>query len=106
MSPVPPIIGSARQRIQPIWIDDVAAYFAEGVDSAEAANRTFELGGPDGVSWNEFWVRLKRALGLRRLSVHVPPRLMRAIALLTELLPGNIPHTGALLTMREHGANV
>jgi uncharacterized protein YbjT (DUF2867 family) len=106
MSPVTPIIGSGRQRIQPIWIDDVAAYFAEGIDTAEAANRTFELGGPDAVSWNEFWVRLKRALGLRRPSVHVPTRLMRANALLTERLPGNIPLTRDLLTMLEHGDNV
>ena len=58
-----PIIGSGKQRIQPIWVDDVAAYFAQGVDKTEAANRIFELGGPDAVSWNEFWERLKRALG-------------------------------------------
>ena len=106
VSPVTPIIGSGRQRIQPIWIDDVAAYFAEGVDKAEAANSTFDLGGPDAVSWNEFWERLKRTLGLRRPSVHVPTRLMRANALLTERLPGNIPLTRDLLTMLEHGDNV
>jgi uncharacterized protein YbjT (DUF2867 family) len=106
LSPVTPIIGSGRQRIQPIWIDDVAAYFAEGVELGDAANRTFELGGPDVVTWNEFWQRLKRALGLRRPSVHVPIALMRANALLTERLPGNIPLTRDLLTMLEHGDNV
>lgn len=106
LTPVTPIIGSGRQRIQPIWIEDVAAYFARAVDRAEAANRTFELGGPDVVSWNEFWERLKQALGLRRPSVHVPTRLMRANALLTERLPGNIPLTRDLLTMLEHGDNV
>ena len=106
LSPVTPIIGSGRQRIQPIWIDDVAAYFAKAVDGTDLANRTFELGGPDVVSWNEFWERLKRALGLRRPSLHVPTRLMRANALLTERLPGNIPLTRDLLTMLEHGDNV
>jgi uncharacterized protein YbjT (DUF2867 family) len=106
LAPVTPIIGSGRQRIQPIWIEDVAAYFAAGGDQVEAANRTFELGGPDVVSWNEFWARLKRALGLRRPSVHVPTRLMRANALVTERLPGNIPLTRDLLTMLEHGDNV
>ncbi|MDX6506024.1 MAG: hypothetical protein QOG06_668 [Gaiellaceae bacterium] len=106
LAPVTPIIGSGRQRIQPIWIENVAAYFAQGVDRAEAANRTFELGGPDVVSWNEFWERLKKALGQRRPSVHVPTSLMRANALLTERLPGNIPLTRDLLTMLEHGDNV
>jgi uncharacterized protein YbjT (DUF2867 family) len=106
LSPVTPIIGSGKQRIQPIWVDDVAGYFSHGVDKAEVANRTFELGGPDAVSWNEFWARLKRALGQRRPSLHVPMALMRANALVTERLPGNIPLTRDLLTMLEHGDNV
>ena len=41
----------------------MAAYFAAAVEKPEAANRTFELGGPDVVTWNEFWSRLKQALG-------------------------------------------
>ena len=106
VAPVTPIIGSGRQRIQPIWVDDVAAYFAAGVDKPEAANRTFELGCPDAVTWNEFWHRLKRALGQRRPSVHVPMQLMRLNALVTERLPGNIPLTRDLLTMLEHSDNV
>jgi NADH dehydrogenase len=106
VAPVTPIIGSGTQRIQPIWIDDVATYFAAGVDKPEAANRIFELGGPDAVSWNEFWQRLKRELGQRRPSVHVPMGLMRLNALVTERLPGNIPLTRDLLTMLEHGDNV
>jgi NADH dehydrogenase len=62
LSPVTPIVGSGTQRIQPIWVEDVAAYFAAAVDEPAAANRTFELGGPDVVTWNEFWDELKRAL--------------------------------------------
>ena len=106
LTPVTPIIGSGQQRIQPIWIDDVAAYFAAGVDKPEAANRIFELGGPDAVSWNEFWQRLKSVLGQRRPSIHVPTRVMRVNALLTERLPGNVPLTRDLLKMLEHGDNV
>jgi len=106
VAPVTPITGSGKQRIQPIWIEDVAAYFAQSVDKPEAANGTFELGGPDAVTWNEFWARLKRVLGQRRPTVHVPMALMRANALVTERLPGNIPLTRDLLTMLEHGDNV
>ena len=62
LSPVTPIIGSGEQRIQPIWIDDVAAYFEASVDKPEAAGRTFELGGPDIVTWNELWDLLKKTL--------------------------------------------
>lgn len=106
LAPVTPIVGTGTQRIQPIWADDVGAYFAEAIDKPEAANRTFELGGPDAVTWDELWARLKRVLGIRRPSVHVPVGLMKVNALVTERLPGNIPLTRDLLKMLEHGDNV
>jgi len=106
LTPVTPIIGSGEQQIQPIWADDVAAYFERAVDLDSATNRMFELGGPDVVSWNEFWQRLKRILGMRRPSAHVPVGLMKMNALVTERLPGNIPLTRDLLKMLEHGDNV
>ena len=106
LAPVTPIIGSGRQRIQPIWADDVGVYFSRAVDLDGVTGRIFELGGPDAVSWNEFWQRLKRARRMRRPSVHVPVPLMRLNALLTERLPGDIPLTNDLLTMLEHGDNV
>jgi uncharacterized protein YbjT (DUF2867 family) len=106
LTPVTPITGPGTQRIQPIWVDDVAAYFEAAIDTPEAANRLFELGGPDAVTWNEFWARLKRVLGMRRPSVHVPLWFMRANAVVTERLPGNIPLTRDLLKMLEAGDNV
>ncbi len=104
-TPVTPIIGSGRQRLQPIWVEDLAEYYARAITEPAAANRTFELGGPDAVSWNEFWERLKRVLGVRRPSVHVPFGAMRVQAMLTERLPG-APVTRDQLTMLELGDNV
>jgi uncharacterized protein YbjT (DUF2867 family) len=106
LTPVTPVIGSGRQRIQPIWADDMGAYFARAVTEQAATNRTFEIGGPEAISWNEFWDRLKQARGIRRPSVHVPVGLMRINALVTERLPGNIPLTRDLLKMLEAGDNV
>jgi uncharacterized protein YbjT (DUF2867 family) len=104
-TPVTPITGSGKQRIQPIWVDDVAEFFAKAVDLDAATNRTWELGGPEAVTWDELWQRLKRVLGLRRPSVHMPMWFMRANALVTERLPGNIPLTRDLLKMLEAGDN-
>jgi uncharacterized protein YbjT (DUF2867 family) len=105
LSPVTPIVGSGRQRLQPIWVEDVAAYFAAAVDKPEAAGRTFEVGGPDVVTWKEFLERLKRVRGIRRPSFHVPTRLVRAQAVVLERLP-NPPVTRDQLTMLEAGDNV
>jgi NADH dehydrogenase len=104
-APVTPIIGPGTRRLQPIWVEDVAEYYAHAVELPAAANRTFEIGGPDAVTWNEFWARLKRAVGAHRPSVHVPVSLMRVQAALTEKLPG-APVTRDQLTMLELGDNV
>ncbi len=106
LMPVTPIPGSGVQRIQPIWVGDVASYFARALDEEAATNRMFELGGPDVVSWNDLWDRLKQALGVRRPSIHVPMTLMRLNALVTEQLPGDIPLTRDLMTMLEAGDNI
>jgi uncharacterized protein YbjT (DUF2867 family) len=105
LAPVTPIPGPGTQRIQPIWTDDVAAYFAAAIEKPEAANRTFELGGPDVVTWNEFWSRLKRAQGAHRPSLHIPFGLMRVQAAVLEKLP-RPPVTRDQLKMLAAGDNV
>ena len=97
---------SGKQRLQPIWVDDLASYLVRALEEDAATDRTFEVGGPDVVSWNELWGRLKQALGVRRPSIHVPMAVMRANAFVTEHLPGDIPLTRDLLKMMEAGDNV
>ena len=104
-SPVTPIIGDGSQRFQPVWVDDVARAVAESLERTGAAGKTLELGGPDVVTWNEFWVRLKKAAGVRRPNVHVPFSVMRVQATLLEKLP-NPPLTRDQLRMIQAGDNV
>jgi NADH dehydrogenase len=88
LSPVVTVIGSGAQRSAPIWVEDVAATIVRALDEPRAANRTFELGGPDRVTWDELYLRIARVLGKRRRLVHVPFAVARAGARLTERLPG------------------
>jgi uncharacterized protein YbjT (DUF2867 family) len=104
-SPVTPVPGSGTRLLQPIWVEDVAAFFARALSTEEAANKTFDLGGPDRVTWNEFYDRLRRTLGKRRATLHVPMGLMRAGAALAEKLP-RPPVTRDQLTMLEDADNV
>jgi NADH dehydrogenase len=105
VAPVTPIVGPGTQRIQPVWVEDVAAYFAAAVEEPAAANRLFELGGPDVVTWNELWPKLSAAQGRRRRSVHVPFGLMRLQASVLERLPSP-PVTRDQLKMLAAGDNV
>jgi uncharacterized protein YbjT (DUF2867 family) len=104
-SPAVTVIGSGLQRSQPVWVEDVAQYFALAVDHPQAANRTFEIGGPDVVDWNELYLRIAKVLGKRRRLVHVPTSVARAGARLTEWLPA-APLTTDQIAMMEAGDNV
>ena len=104
LSPVTPVLGPGTQRVQPIWIDDVVRAVRLAVQD-EAANRPVELGGPDTVTWNELWKRMKHALGTRRPAVNVPFWLARAPAALLERLPSP-PLTRDQLRMLEGPDNV
>ncbi|MBV8080451.1 MAG: complex I NDUFA9 subunit family protein [Actinobacteria bacterium] len=105
LSPVVTVIGDGRQRLQPVWVDDVAAYFTRGVTLPAAANRTFELGGPDRVTWDELYERVAKVLRKRRRIVHVPAELARTGASLTEWLPGS-PLSADQVSMLEGPDNV
>jgi uncharacterized protein YbjT (DUF2867 family) len=104
-SPVTPVPGPGTRRLQPIWVDDVAAFFARSLSAEEAANKTFDLGGPDRLTWNELYERIRRTLGKRRPTVHVPMGLMRAGAVLAEMLP-RPPVTRDQLTMLENSDSI
>ena len=86
LAPVTPVIGPGTQRIQPIWIDDLARGVRIAVE-AEGTAAPFELGGPETVTWSELWRRLKTSLGTRRPTVHVPFWLARGPAALLERIP-------------------
>jgi NADH dehydrogenase len=104
-SPVVTVLGPGTARLQPIWVDDVASRFARALDLAAAANRVFELGGPDVVSWNGLYRRIARTLGKRRLFVNVPFPIAHAGARLTQSIPRS-PLSADQVTMLQAGDNV
>ena len=103
--PVVTVIGSGRQRLQPVWVDDVAEYFARSLELPEAMNRTFELGGPDVVDWDELYLTIAKAIGKKRRLAHIPIGLARAGARATQWLPG-APVTTDQIAMIEAGDNI
>jgi uncharacterized protein YbjT (DUF2867 family) len=102
-SPVTPALG--RHRLQPIWVDDVAAFFAAALSTPAATNRTFDLGGADRVTWAELHAEIRKLLGKRRLAFTMPPGLLRAGASVAQVLP---PLRGApaAIEMLDYGDNV
>ncbi len=103
-SPAVAVVGT--RRMQPIWVDDVAGFFAKALSLPAATNRTWELGGPDVLTWDELYDRIKRVLGKRRATFHPPMGLVRAGAAVIEKLPTGLPLSRDALTMLEFEDNV
>jgi predicted dehydrogenase/nucleoside-diphosphate-sugar epimerase len=81
--PVVPVIGDGRIELDPIHVDDVCEVIAQCVTRKDVVGKTYDLLGPDRVTFDEFLARLSGELGIRKPSVHIPGgiALMMASAL-------------------------
>lgn len=61
-----------RTPCQPIAIDDVLAYLVGVLEVPETAGETYEIGGPDVLTYEEMLVRTAERLGRRPLILPVP----------------------------------
>jgi uncharacterized protein YbjT (DUF2867 family) len=87
-SPVLPVIGSGDQRLQPLFVGDLAAAVAESLRNEAAADRTFEIGGPAALSMDEILRIMCEVMGKRPRLVHVPASWMLLAGGILERLPG------------------
>lgn len=58
--PVTPIFGSGAARIQPIHADDLAECMATWIDDPSFARESYDLGGPEVISFGDFLRRIHR----------------------------------------------
>ncbi len=88
--PFVPLTGSGRQLLAPVFIDDVARLAADSLTDAAAADRTFELGGPETFTMRQIVATALRVAGRRRPILPAPAPLLRLGAHLIQHLPGRM----------------
>jgi len=84
--PFVPVVGDGRQRLQPVFVEDVADAFAQAA-GAEGPKGTFEIGGPDVLTMNEVLARMMEARGKRKPLVHFPVALPKLAGFFLQFLP-------------------
>ncbi len=85
-APVFPVPGTGRQKIQPVLVDDVAACVALAL-AGRGRDGTFEIGGPELMTFDDLIRLIMDITGRRRPIVHIPEALMRAVGAIAESLP-------------------
>jgi uncharacterized protein YbjT (DUF2867 family) len=76
--PALPISGDGQASYQPIWAEDVADCVISALRASGPKRRSFELGGPDVLSYDEIVREALAAMGKRRPLLHVPLPIVRA----------------------------
>lgn len=71
--PIFPVFGSGAYRLQPVFVDDLAAAAVEQVARTESL--TLDAIGPETYSYRELVETIARAVGVRAHIVRVPPSL-------------------------------
>jgi NADH dehydrogenase len=85
-SPVVPVVGDGRQRLQPVFIDDLGVTFARAA-AVGGPTGIYEVGGPEVLTMNDVMRTLLHVLGLKRTIVHVPPWMPKGAGYVAQLLP-------------------
>ena len=85
--PFVPQIGNGKQQLAPVFIDDVAGLVGDALETAAAANETFEVGGPETISMDAVIKSALRASRRRRIILHTPVVVMKIATAPLVLLP-------------------
>ena len=91
---------SGKVLMAPVHVSNVASAFATALDDDTTIGETFELCGPDVLSWNEMIRRIATAVGRKKLILPMPLGLMKLAATALDWLPV-FPVTRDQLTMLE-----
>lgn len=88
--PFLPLIGGGENRIQPVYVGDVAAAIVAALEGKARPGTVYEIGGPQAVTFKSFLDYVLKETGRWRMPLNVPFWLARLKASFLQVLPGKI----------------
>ena len=85
--PIYPMFGRGLTRLQPAYVEDVAAAIVSALRRTQTRAITFECGGPRTYSYEGFLRVVAHEAGLERILVPIPFAAWHALARIAEVLP-------------------
>ena len=96
---ITPIVGLGRNKLQPIYVGDVAQVFAKALSNEQSDGKTINLGGMRSMPLDEIIDIITTTMDKWKLKIHIPIYMMKPFAFLMELILSNPPITRDQLTM-------
>lgn len=90
LAPFFPVIGDGKYRFMPVHVDNVADGFAQAVEKPATFGKTYDVVGPDTLTFDEILDTIGRVIGKKRVAkLHQPLGLIMIKARLwRRFLPG------------------
>jgi len=101
-SPVIPLPGEGKAKFQPIYIQDWLTCIGRVIDDPAAFPGTFDIGGPEHLSYRQIVESLSKAMGHRRPTFSIPMGFMKLSAsILERFLPSPLVTTDQLRLLEQ-----
>jgi uncharacterized protein YbjT (DUF2867 family) len=100
LSPALPLIGGGTTRYQPVYVVDVAEALALTVDGKAAPGTTYELGGPEVLTFRECMEHMLKVIDRRRMLVSIPWPIARMQGAILGMLPNPLLTTDQVTLLR------
>jgi NADH dehydrogenase len=93
MAPALPLIGGGITKMQPVYVGNVATAVADAVDGKAKPGATYELGGPEVLTFREIIEAILEITDRKRALVSLPFGLAKLQALFLQFAPGALKLT-------------
>ncbi|WP_315758181.1 complex I NDUFA9 subunit family protein [Bradyrhizobium sp. SZCCHNRI2007] len=93
ISPFLPLIGGGETKMQPVYVGDVATAVADAVDGKAQPGATYELGGPEVLSFREILKIILDITDRNRALLPLPFGLAKLQAAILQFAPGPLKLT-------------
>ena len=87
-APALPLIGGGATKFQPVYVADVAEAIARAIDGQLKGGTTYELGGPEVMSFRKCLEEMLQIIHRKRLFINVPWWAAMMQGRLFQMLPG------------------
>jgi uncharacterized protein YbjT (DUF2867 family) len=81
--------GDGSTLLQPLWVEDLITCLVWSLDYPKTRNQTYEIGGPEYLSFHQIVEEINQVMGIRRRIVPMRPPYLRGLTvILDQILPG------------------
>ncbi|HHT9146675.1 MAG TPA: complex I NDUFA9 subunit family protein [Candidatus Wunengus sp. YC61] len=97
-----PVVGNGRYQMQPVAVGNVSMGFVKAIEQKDAIGKTFSVGGPEKIEFNQIIDIIGDAICVPPYKIHIPAFIMSTMAEMLDWLP-SFPVTKDQITMLLEG---